>query len=56
MTTSMEKARPTAMTLMTGTGKIMRMPMSNVCWMTLASERVRVTMPPVPKRSKSAPE
>ena len=53
---SMEKARPTAMMHITGTGKIMTMPMSSACCTTLASERVRATIEPVPKRSKSEPE
>ena len=30
--------------------------MSSVCWMTLASESVRVIMEPVPKALKSEPE
>ena len=54
MTASVEKARPQAMTHMTGTGKIMRIVMSSVCCTTLASESVRVTIEPVPIRLKSS--
>ena len=56
MTASMENASPTAITLITGTGRIMMIPMASVCCTTLASESVRVIMEPVPKRSKSEPE
>ena len=56
ITKSVEKASATEMTLMMGTGKIMRMVMSSVCWMTLASESVRVIIEPQPNSEKSEPE
>ena len=56
MTWSTDQARHTEMTHRMGTGKIMRMLMSSVCWMTLMSESVRVIIEPVPNCSKSAPE
>ena len=52
----MEKASATAITQAMGTGKIMRIDMSSVCWTTLASESVRVIMEPVPKALKSDAE
>ena len=56
ITTSVEKASATAITQAMGTGKIMRIDMSSVCWTTLASESVRVIMEPVPKALKSEAE
>ena len=53
---STENARTTEMTQMTGTGSTMSEHMSRACCTTLASDRVRVTIEPVPKRSKSEPE
>ena len=54
--TSVEKASQIEIAHMMGTGKIMRIDISSVCWMTLASESVREIIEPVPKALKSEPE
>ena len=53
---SIPQANTTETTQITGTGNIIVKHIRSVCCTTLASDRVRVIMEPVPKRTKSAPE